>query len=344
MNYFLILITILSVIVFGVYVPLAYASNVVDPIINTFFTPVVNFVINTTTVVFETVVATVSAGLTAVCGINQCGMAGILNPFVNDLNCRNLIGANPALPGQLKSCGVGPVSGSPTSPTFSASTTPLTTFSYTNALPTCTSITLTGIDASGNNYSVVRDGVIVANLPASQTSYTDTNLAPHTSYEYRIRIINAPGASPPGVIRPAELSLVIGRPRDLAIGAPLPSGPGSSGRVAPNGASESAPIVAYTKCLPQCGFGVLSSSVPKFGTTELSWKCLYNDMAIDGGSCAISDLFGILRQNVDSTRGSLTVKITDNNQYILACANKDGAISIPQSVSALTPGIKEVRP
>lgn len=181
-----------------------------------------------------------------------------------------------------------------------------TTTAFANALSTCTGITLSGINAQGHNYAIVRDGAIIKELSASETGYTDTGLTPHTNYSYAIRI-------------------------------PYPAESGYE-------TTDSAPIAAYTRCLPSCGFGVTSSSVAKYGAVELRWKCDYNDPTVDTGACKITDSLGTLSKAIDAKSGSMKIKVNENNQYALQCANVDGAISIPQSVKVLELGIKEVKP
>ena len=181
-----------------------------------------------------------------------------------------------------------------------------TTTAFANALSTCTGITLSGINAQGHNYAVVRDGQIITQILASETSYTDTGLVPHTNYEYKIRIPY-----------PAESGLET---------------------------TDSAPIATYTRCLPSCGFGVTSSSVVKYGTTNLRWRCNYNDPVADRGTCNISDSLGTFSKTSDALSGSMAVKVSENNQYTLQCTNVDGTIAIPQSVSTFVPGVKEVKP
>lgn len=172
--------------------------------------------------------------------------------------------------------------------------------------PLCDSVTLSGIDAKGHNYAIVRDGQIVAQLSADKTSYTDTGLTPHTNYEYKIRI-------------------------------PYPEEAGFQ-------TSDSVPIAAYTKCLPQCGFGMKEKSVAKFGKVTLVWNCNYNDPSADKGSCRIEDSAAGKDYSVSAKSGTLEVAVTAATTFVLNCANVDGAISVPQSIEVLEPGIKEVKP
>lgn len=302
MNKFsLTLVTLVAVLAMS-FSPAAYAGGAVNTIVNIVVSPVVNFIINEVSVIIDAaVIGIVSVVTLGFCSpIGPCG--GILDPFVSDLGCRSIIGSSPDFIGSAcKSESSPDVFGSPDS-----STTSVSTFSTAGGSSTCTSITLSGINAQGHNYAIVRNGTIVAQLPASQSSFTDTDLTPHTNYAYTIRI-------------------------------PYPAESGWT-------TSDSAPIPAYTQCLPQCSFGVVSSSVAKFGTTDLNWACRYNDAIANRGSCSISDSSGAILRNVDPVSGSLSVTVTDNNQYTLKCDNKDGSISIPQDVAVFIPEIKEIKP
>lgn len=301
MNKFTIaLITLVSVLVMS-FSPVAYAGGAVNTIVNIVVSPIVNFVINEVSVIIDAaVIGVVSIVTLGFCSpVGPCG--GILDPFISDLGCRSVIGSSPDFIGSACKPGGPDAIGN-----IGMSTTSISTFSSAGGSTTCTSITLSGINAQGHNYAVVRNGSIVAQLSASQSSFTDTNLTPHSNYSYAIRI-------------------------------PYPAESGWT-------TSDSAPILAYTQCLPQCSFGVVSSSVAKFGTTDLRWACRYNAVNPDGGRCAISDSSGSLQKNVDSASGSLSVSLADNNQYILKCSNKDGSISIPQDVSVFTPDVKEIKP
>lgn len=203
---------------------------------------------------------------------------------------------------------------------------PLSVVSSTSASPTCTSLTLSGIDSQGHNYAILRDGAVIANLPASQTSYTDTNLTPHTSYEYWIRVYNSSGANPVKLINIAGAQARGGGGAVVPVALPVSS------------YTDSAPLAAYTKCLPQCGFGAKETSVPKFGEATLVWQCNYNAPSADKGSCKIDNT------EVSATGGTLSVPVTDSTTYVLSCANVDGTISIPTVIKVLQPGIQEVRP
>jgi hypothetical protein len=172
--------------------------------------------------------------------------------------------------------------------------------------PLCNSITLSGINAEGHNYAIVRDGKIIKELSASETGYTDTGLTPHTNYEYKIRI-------------------------------PYPE---ESGFLT----SDSAPIAAYTKCFPQCGFGATEKSVAQYGKATLVWNCNYNNPTIDKGSCQIEDTATGEKHSISATSGILEIPVTADSTFVLSCANIDGAINIPQSIKVFEPGIKEIKP
>lgn len=172
--------------------------------------------------------------------------------------------------------------------------------------PLCDSVALNNIDAQGHNYAVVRDGAIIKELSASQTSYIDTSLVPHTNYEYKIRI-------------------------------PYPAESGFQ-------TADSAPIAAYTKCLPQCGFGVKEKNVVEFGKATLAWNCNHNDPMADRGSCKIEDNVTGKKYNISSISGTLDVPMNVSSTFVLTCDNIDGSISIPSDVEVYKPGIKEVKP
>ena len=176
----------------------------------------------------------------------------------------------------------------------------------TVASPTCTSLTLNGINSQGHSYAIVRGGNIIAELPASQTSFADFGLIPHTNYQYFIRI-------------------------------PYPPESGFA-------TTDSDPINGYTKCLPQCSFGVDSLDIVEFGLTNLRWKCLNNNPTTEAGKCEISDSISGTSKDVNPLSGMISASPRKETTYTLTCANIDGAISIPQTVNILKPGIKEVKP
>lgn len=309
MNKFsLTLVTLVAVLAMS-FSPVAYAGGAVN-VIAVFVAPVVNFIVDTVAIAVDlvaTVVTTVVVWpVTGLCIVGVDGACDILttmiNPFLADMSCRNPLGGPVVLQGSQKCPGTESPSVNPPG----SGMTSVSTFSTAGGSSTCTSITLSGINAQGHNYAIVRNGTIVAQLPPSQSSFTDTNLTPHTNYTYAIRI-------------------------------PYPAESGWT-------TSDSAPILAYTQCLPQCSFGVVSSSIAKFGTTDLRWTCRYNDASADRGSCSISDSSGAILKNVDPVSGSLSVTVADNNQYTLKCSNKDGSISIPQDVTVFVPEIKEIKP
>lgn len=254
---------------------------------------VTNFVIQVVDVI---VIAVVTVGSLGVCtpGIGiDCG----LDFFLDDLGCRPGLGESPG--GLGLACGGGALN--PDGSLFN----PFSTTSSTSASPTCTELTLGGIDPQGHNYAILRDGVVIKQLTSADTGFTDTGLTPHTNYSYVVRIPD-----------PAEAGFTT---------------------------ADSAPLEAYTKCIPQCSFGVDSSSIAAFSSTNLKWKCLYNDPAVDIGSCKIVDLNNV-SQTVDALSGSLQVFPTADTTYTLTCTNVDGPISIPQEVTIFKPGIKEVKP
>lgn len=307
-KYIITLVTLVSVLAM-LFSPVAYAGGAVN-VIARVVAPVVNFVVDTVAIVVDVAVTVVTAiavwPVTGLCVVGVGGACDILttmiNPFLGDMACRNPLGGPIVLQGSQK-C---PPPADLGANLPGSATTSVSTFSTAGGSSTCTSITLSGINAQGHNYAVVRSGAIVAQLSASQSSFTDTNLTPHTNYAYAIRI-------------------------------PYPAESGWT-------TSDSAPILAYTQCLPQCSFGVVSSSVAKFGTTDLRWACRYNAVSPDGGRCVISDSSGLMQKNVDPVSGSLSVTLADNNQYTLKCTNKDGSIVIPQDVSVFTPEVKEIKP
>lgn len=170
---------------------------------------------------------------------------------------------------------------------------------------TCDSYSLS-IDPQGHNFSYSRDGVLIKYLTSSQGTFTDTGLTPHTNYSYVIRIPD-----------PAESGVT---------------------------SSDSAPFAAYTKCLPQCSFAVDNPNVAAYGTTNLRWKCIHNDPAVDSGSCVLTDSSRNLTQTVDSRSGTMEVSPSTTTAYTLKCTNIDGEISVPQNINIFEPGIKEVKP
>ncbi len=295
---------IITLAVFSFHVQTARAEiivDIVDAVVDT-VTTVADVIINEVSIIVDVVAIVVVSVVT----LGLCSPAGpcseVLDPFVDDLTCRNVIGANGEifidcdgngnqLPG---SGGPGSIAGS------------LSTLSTSGGSQTCTQVYLSGVNPQGHNWALLRDGAIVKQLTPSDTSYTDTGLTPHTNYSYVVRL-------------------------------PYPAESGFT-------TSDSAPLDAYTKCLPQCGFGVDTSSIAEFSSTNLRWKCINNDPGIDVGSCRITDSTGALSQAVDAVSGELSVSPTADTTYTLQCTNIDGPISIPQNISVFKPGIKEIKP
>ena len=298
---------IIVLVVFSFQVQVARAEVIVDLVedVATFITDVVvNIVIQAIDITAIVVLGTIGGTIDALCIVatlgDTCGATDFLvDPFVTDFGCRPGFGSSPG--GLGLECGDGgsQISGGGNLINLSS------TLSSTSASPTCSKLTLSGINPQGHNYAILRDGIVVKQLTAADTSFTDTGLTPHTDYSYVVRLPD-----------PAEAGFKT---------------------------ADSAPLEAYTKCLPQCGFGVDSSSVATFSSTNLRWKCLYNDPTADTGSCKIVDSNNV-SQTVNALSGSLQIFPAADTTYTLTCTNIDGPISIPQSVSIFKPGIKEVRP
>lgn len=287
-------------VIFSFQVQVARAAVIVDLVesiadtIQTVADVATNITLQTVDIMVVVVVSVVTLGVCSPFG--PCG--GILDPFLEDLTCRPGFGASPGALGLA--CGGDNLGGSGGN-TFN----PNSTLATTSASPTCTQLTLSGINPQGHNYAMLRDGIVVKQLTSSDTSFTDSGLTPHTNYSYVVRLPDPPEAG--------------------------------------FQTSDSAPLVGYTKCLPQCGFGVDSSSIANFSSTNLRWTCLNNDPSVDIGSCKIVDSNNV-SQTVSAVSGVLQVSPSADITYTLTCTNVDGPISIPQSVSIFIPGIKEVKP
>lgn len=287
-------------VVFSIQTQVARAAvivDIVDSVVDTIKTVAdvaTNIALQTVDIVVVVVVSVVTLGVCSPFG--PCG--DILDPFIQDLTCRPGFGASPGSLGL--ECGgnnLGGLGGNAFNPN--------STLATSSASPTCTQLTLSGINPQGHNYTMLRDGIVVKQLTSADTSFTDTGLTPHTNYSYVVRLPDPPEAG--------------------------------------FQTSDSAPLIGYTKCLPQCGFGVDSSSVATFSSTNLRWKCLYNDPAVDTGSCKIVDSNNV-SQTVNALSGSLQIFPAADTTYTLTCTNIDGPISIPQEVTIFKPGIKEVKP
>ena len=172
----------------------------------------------------------------------------------------------------------------------------------------CDTITLSPIDTRGFEYSIVRDGQVIAKLPASQTSFTDKGLALHRNYTYYIRIPD-PNPDPNLYIQ-----------------------------------SDSGPITAYTSCLPECSFGVKEKSVVQFGKTNLAWQCKYTDVADNGQGCVIENSKTGQKFTNLSGAGNLDVTVSETADYTLTCRNVDGSVPLQQKIEVFQPAIKEVKP
>ena len=170
----------------------------------------------------------------------------------------------------------------------------------------CTSVVLGGINSQGHNYAIIRDGEIVKQLAASETAFTDSGLAPHKKYSYKLRIPS-----------PAEAGWTT---TDFDIGE------------------------AYTKCLPECHFGIKEKSIAKFSDAKFSWQCKYTAPVVDGGSCKVVNLSTGAEKGVASGDGSLVVPADKPATYVLSCSNIDGSVNLPQSFATFEPQVKEVRP
>ena len=301
-EFFLVLFLILAL----VYAPVANAGGVVNPIVKA-IVPVLKVVaVVAAAVVIGAVTAGAGLALAPALFTTLVGTAIVGAAMVGTgLLVADCLVGSPIDPGLVCNGGNGGGGGEGVGGTGEGAS-PLSVGSFTSASPTCTSLTLSGIDPQGHKYAILRDGQIVAQLLASQTSFTDTGLKPHTNYNYKIRI-------------------------------PYPEESGFQ-------TADSAEIKGYTTCLPQCNFAVVSSSVAQFGSTDLQWRCVYNDPTADSGECRITDDLRTVSKTVDSNQGLLTVSPSDDNQYILSCKNIDGKIFIPQSVTVLKPGLKEVKP
>ncbi|GEM_PF-2799661 len=112
----------------------------------------------------------------------------------------------------------------------------------------------------------------------------------------------------------------------------------------PSGLTDTGAISAYTKCLPQCGFGVKDRSVPKYGKGTLLWQCSHNDVAKDSGVCAIQNLRTGQSTKVDAVNGILEVKADTSTNYALSCTNIDGTVNLQQRLDVFTAGIIETNP
>lgn len=276
-----------------IYTPAAYAGGAVKAV-TTFVNQVVNTVIAVVEVAIIATVATVTFG-------TACTYTNFCKNLEADAICRAGSGQGPTDLNCNSGAGAQIIGGSLNSDIPAGTEF----WIQTNATPSCESVTL-NVNSKGYNYAILRNNVMVAQLPASQGSFTDSKLTPHTNYVYNVRI-------------------------------PYPE-------IAEKTTSDSSPYNVYTKCLPQCGFGIGNKEVAKFGATQLIWKCKYNDSVTDYGKCSVNNITAGKINSVLSTGGSLDVFPAEPTDYVLNCSNVDGSISLPASVNVLEPGIREVKP
>ena len=113
----------------------------------------------------------------------------------------------------------------------------------------------------------------------------------------------------------------------------------------PSGATDTGAIPVYTKCIPQCGFGVKERSIPKYGNGTLVWQCANNDSAQDKGRCELQNLRTGDSQLIDSKSGFFTVtNLETTTDYGLVCSNIDGTVTLQQTLRVFEPGRTEVKP
>ena len=197
----------------------------------------------------------------------------------------------------LESVVTGTVLSTSTDPVASNNSAAVTTTTKDDEVPTqpgqlvvtaatATQISLTGSTGSTDNVSVVsynlyRGTVLIANVPATATNYTDTGLLPSTTYTYTARALDAAGnlgAASPVLTRSTATSAAVGTYKIVGANGLCAAYTGT------NGTTQGSALVQNTcatvagqrwKIATSTGETLYNSMIPSNSTT-LSWETVDN--------------------------------------------------------------------
>jgi len=160
----------------------------------------------------------------------------------------------------------GGVASAPFITTLLIPTPPPSTPVNLSATPSLTSVVLSwqpgGITLPGAEYRIFRDGNPLTTLPATHTSYTDTNLTPGTTYLYEVKTFFSSFISDPASlsVRTASNPVVLPPPPPGGGGGSTGGSASSSGNLPQGGGGSTGGSASSSGNLPQGGGGSTGGS------------------------------------------------------------------------------------
>lgn len=139
---------------------------------------------------------------------------------------------------------------------------------------------------------------------SASSVFTDTNLTPHTNYEYVLEDINQ-------------------------IEAPqIPTSPVTA---------------AYTACLPSCTISNATSIIPKYGSLDLEWECAADTVAISCQIQSTDSELGT-RTGLNSSGSIKISPEIDSQYSLSCTNIDGAVTQPPVEITVFVPSIKEVKP